>query len=968
MGRYKCCADNCESSSESDIKFFKFPLYNPKKLRRWLSSMGREDWTPSRFSVLCIHHFEEKHVDRTGKCITLREEAVPTVFNPQEENREEERESREGEKVDLRRAEQQKQRQSPEQIPVQTRVQTQTKAKTGTRTRTETRRLEAQVSEPWSVIVDEELLKIHSFPHFFHGNYCASQDIHWAPDKPSSEETENPTDVIEVTGPWQWLTLDVRGPLPQTSSGHRFVLSLSDVFSKWLEAFPLESLLPEHVVRHLLDVIGHFGFPVRILSRLPLRPSNRLVQELSEQNPSDWDLLLPAKVFTFCCEENPSTENGLLLYCAAAARSPTAPPRTADKRGAEVQLQVDFPLVVHHRQTGTVDQSSQQSRPQTLTAALSVRRPLTACLPLYIFATHFASLCTLRPTHCCLFSTTHCCLFFTFLPLTAASLCTFDHSLLPSLYVFATHCCLSVHFATHCCLSLYTFATHCLSLYFLPLTAPLSVLLPLALLSLYFTTHCCSLYHSLLLTAVPSLYTLPLTAAFSTTHCCLSLHFATHLLLSDIRHSLCLSVRFCTTLLSLSFATHCCSLCTLDHHCASLCTFSLTAASLTFNHYCCLSTTHCCLSLTFATHCCLSLYTFATHCCLSLYIFTTHCCLSLYIFTTRCCLSLLVQELSEQNPSDWDLLLPAKVFRFCCEENPSTGERPFTLLCCSGTEPHSAPEDSSWTTIGSEAIVQQRRRWQRSERFSVAGDWSRPFHRWAQCASAAHSRRRTCRGVLHFSSAQTGLFVSGFWETLFRSHVGDKLEREQRLGQASHPALPEPVAAPGLLRAALLHRVVRGDEGVPRSGQSHSSVQAMLNMERMHRSAERSCLPAFDKSELLKCIKKLVELDQDWVPFSQTASLYIRPTFIGTEGEFSVVERTLNMQELLEALDQGRVLEVFGAGTACVVCPVGSLLYKGKTFEIPTMKNGPDLAKRFYKELTDIQYGRTKSDWAPLVV
>ncbi|GLD74111.1 branched-chain-amino-acid aminotransferase, cytosolic-like isoform X1 [Lates japonicus] len=55
-------------------------------------------------------------------------------------------------------------------------------------------------------------------------------------------------------------------------------------------------------------------------------------------------------------------------------------------------------------------------------------------------------------------------------------------------------------------------------------------------------------------------------------------------------------------------------------------------------------------------------------------------------------------------------------------------------------------------------------------------------------------------------------------------------------------------------------------------------------------------------------------------------------------------------------------MEVFGAGTACVVCPVGSLLYKGKTYQIPTMENGPDLAKRFHKELTDIQHGRKPSD------
>lgn len=40
---------------------------------------------------------------------------------------------------------------------------------------------------------------------------------------------------------------------------------------------------------------------------------------------------------------------------------------------------------------------------------------------------------------------------------------------------------------------------------------------------------------------------------------------------------------------------------------------------------------------------------------------------------------------------------------------------------------------------------------------------------------------------------------------------------------------------------------------------------------------------AFDGEELLKCLKKLVQVDQDWVPQSMSNSLYIRPTMIGTE-------------------------------------------------------------------------------------
>ncbi|XP_068134097.1 branched-chain-amino-acid aminotransferase, cytosolic isoform X2 [Hyperolius riggenbachi] len=84
-------------------------------------------------------------------------------------------------------------------------------------------------------------------------------------------------------------------------------------------------------------------------------------------------------------------------------------------------------------------------------------------------------------------------------------------------------------------------------------------------------------------------------------------------------------------------------------------------------------------------------------------------------------------------------------------------------------------------------------------------------------------------------------------------------------------------------------------------------------------------------------------------------------------GEFKITERYLTMSDLLAALKENRVKEIFGSGTACVVCPVGSVLYKGEKYHIPTMENGPKIATRVLKELNDIQYGRTPSDWAVLV-
>lgn len=34
---------------------------------------------------------------------------------------------------------------------------------------------------------------------------------------------------------------------------------------------------------------------------------------------------------------------------------------------------------------------------------------------------------------------------------------------------------------------------------------------------------------------------------------------------------------------------------------------------------------------------------------------------------------------------------------------------------------------------------------------------------------------------------------------------------------------------------------------------------------------------------MLKCMKKLVEIEEEWIPHSKKCSLYIRPTLIGTE-------------------------------------------------------------------------------------
>lgn len=61
-----------------------------------------------------------------------------------------------------------------------------------------------------------------------------------------------------------------------------------------------------------------------------------------------------------------------------------------------------------------------------------------------------------------------------------------------------------------------------------------------------------------------------------------------------------------------------------------------------------------------------------------------------------------------------------------------------------------------------------------------------------------------------------------------------------------------------------------------------------MNMKRMNTSAARIALPTFEGEQLIELIKKLVALDNGWIPSEPGHSLYIRPTLIGTEAALGV--------------------------------------------------------------------------------
>eukprot|EP01063_Lacrimia_lanifica_P021967 TRINITY_DN29678_c0_g1_i1.p2 TRINITY_DN29678_c0_g1~~TRINITY_DN29678_c0_g1_i1.p2 ORF type:complete len:379 (+),score=180.27 TRINITY_DN29678_c0_g1_i1:52-1188(+) len=56
-----------------------------------------------------------------------------------------------------------------------------------------------------------------------------------------------------------------------------------------------------------------------------------------------------------------------------------------------------------------------------------------------------------------------------------------------------------------------------------------------------------------------------------------------------------------------------------------------------------------------------------------------------------------------------------------------------------------------------------------------------------------------------------------------------------------------------------------------------------MNAKRLNRSTERLALPTFDNGEFIEVVKKLVEVDKEWIPQEKGYSLYVRPTVISTD-------------------------------------------------------------------------------------
>ena len=71
-----------------------------------------------------------------------------------------------------------------------------------------------------------------------------------------------PLGSIKCTYPFDVISWDVMGPLPLSTKGHKYILVITDLFSKWVEAFPLAVTDSETLASVLMDeVVCRYGVP-----------------------------------------------------------------------------------------------------------------------------------------------------------------------------------------------------------------------------------------------------------------------------------------------------------------------------------------------------------------------------------------------------------------------------------------------------------------------------------------------------------------------------------------------------------------------------------------------------------------------------------------------------------------------------------------------------------------------------------
>ena len=120
----------------------------------------------------------------------------------------------------------------------------------------------------------------HRQAHCYHWLFS---DIHESPwfQLYRQPNPQAPLGTIKATRPFEKISWDIMGPLPTSSKGKKYILVVTDVFSKWVEAFALRSTDTETLAAMLVDeIICRYGVPSSLHSDQGANLTSQVISSL----------------------------------------------------------------------------------------------------------------------------------------------------------------------------------------------------------------------------------------------------------------------------------------------------------------------------------------------------------------------------------------------------------------------------------------------------------------------------------------------------------------------------------------------------------------------------------------------------------------------------------------------------------------------------------------------------------------
>ncbi|KAL5516223.1 hypothetical protein EMCRGX_G001504 [Ephydatia muelleri] len=128
-----------------------------------------------------------------------------------------------------------------------------------------------------------------------------------------------PLGSIKCTYPFDVISWDIMGPLPLSTKGHKYILVITDLFSKWVEAFPLAVTDSETLASVLMDEIVCSQVICALCKRLGInktrttayhpqgngqverfnRTLEAILSKVVAENQRDWDCHIPKALFAY---------------------------------------------------------------------------------------------------------------------------------------------------------------------------------------------------------------------------------------------------------------------------------------------------------------------------------------------------------------------------------------------------------------------------------------------------------------------------------------------------------------------------------------------------------------------------------------------------------------------------------------------------------------------------------------------